>query len=182
MFHCDGLVPGVDVSGHDSEDQERHGGRRLLQEMDNSSLEEIEGKGSKNCTAPGKDERKRTPECSPAHTPSSPPPPRPSSSFPRRMKEREQRWGNKWSPPHVLFFYPLCSLCFGFLMWGNPVCEVRWFPMSTGCSGHRSLSVTWRFHSHFSYLMLPPLSPFLLCGVCVCFFISSWFDLKVSLY
>lgn len=100
MFHCGELVPGVDVSGPDSADQERHGGRRLLQEMDNSSLEEIEGEGSKNCTAPGKDERKRTPECSPAHSPSlpspsSPPDPHPSSSFPRRMKEREQRWGNK---------------------------------------------------------------------------------------
>lgn len=47
-------VAGFDVSGHSSEDQERHGGRRLLQEMDNSSLEEPETGGSKNCTAPGK--------------------------------------------------------------------------------------------------------------------------------
>lgn len=43
---------GVDVSLADGEDQGRRGGRRLLQEMDNSSLEEMGGEGSKNCTAP----------------------------------------------------------------------------------------------------------------------------------
>ncbi|CAB1450744.1 unnamed protein product [Pleuronectes platessa] len=44
---------GFDISSQSSEDQERWGGRRLLQEMDNSSLEEIESEQSKNCTAPG---------------------------------------------------------------------------------------------------------------------------------
>ncbi|KAF3851858.1 hypothetical protein F7725_005213 [Dissostichus mawsoni] len=39
-------------SGPSSEGQERWGGRRLLQEVENSSLEEIESEGSKNCTAP----------------------------------------------------------------------------------------------------------------------------------
>ncbi|TMS23502.1 Sodium/potassium/calcium exchanger 3 [Larimichthys crocea] len=43
---------GFDVSSHSNEDQERWGGRRLLQEMDNSSLEEIESEESKNCTTP----------------------------------------------------------------------------------------------------------------------------------
>nr|XP_019939260.1 PREDICTED: sodium/potassium/calcium exchanger 3-like [Paralichthys olivaceus] len=43
---------GFDMSSQSSEDQERWGGRRLLQEMDNSSLEEIESEESKNCTAP----------------------------------------------------------------------------------------------------------------------------------
>lgn len=41
-----------------SQDQERWGGRRLLQEMDNSSLEELEFEEPKNCTAPGKKERR----------------------------------------------------------------------------------------------------------------------------
>lgn len=57
------------MSVADGEDQGRRGGRRLLQEMDNSSLEEMGGEGSKNCTAPGKSERKRTPECVRAHHP-----------------------------------------------------------------------------------------------------------------
>ncbi|XP_070836477.1 sodium/potassium/calcium exchanger 3-like [Chaetodon trifascialis] len=43
---------GFDVSSHSREDQGRWGGRRLLQEMDNGSLEEVESEGSKNCTAP----------------------------------------------------------------------------------------------------------------------------------
>uniref|UniRef100_A0A4W6D0U1 Solute carrier family 24 member 3 n=1 Tax=Lates calcarifer TaxID=8187 RepID=A0A4W6D0U1_LATCA len=43
---------GFDISSQSVEDQERWGGRRLLQEMDNSSLEEIESEGSKNCTTP----------------------------------------------------------------------------------------------------------------------------------
>ncbi|XP_019939260.2 sodium/potassium/calcium exchanger 3-like [Paralichthys olivaceus] len=43
---------GFDMSSQSSEDQERWGGRRLLQEMDNSSLEEIESEETKNCTAP----------------------------------------------------------------------------------------------------------------------------------
>ncbi|XP_075891517.1 sodium/potassium/calcium exchanger 3-like [Nelusetta ayraudi] len=43
---------GVDVSLADGADQGRRGGRRLLQEMDNSSLEEMGGEGSKNCNAP----------------------------------------------------------------------------------------------------------------------------------
>ncbi|XP_018527076.1 sodium/potassium/calcium exchanger 3 [Lates calcarifer] len=47
---------GFDISSQSVEDQERWGGRRLLQEMDNSSLEEIESEGSKNCTTPGKTE------------------------------------------------------------------------------------------------------------------------------
>lgn len=45
---------GFDISSQSSEDQETWGGRRLLQEMDNSSLEEMESEESKNCTAPGK--------------------------------------------------------------------------------------------------------------------------------
>lgn len=51
-FHSD--KPGFDVSSQSSEEQETWGGRRLLQEMDNSSLEETEREGPKNCTAPGK--------------------------------------------------------------------------------------------------------------------------------
>ncbi|XP_076001322.1 sodium/potassium/calcium exchanger 3-like [Genypterus blacodes] len=44
---------GYDVSSHGIQDQQMLGGRRrLLQEMDNSSLEEEEGDESKNCTAP----------------------------------------------------------------------------------------------------------------------------------
>ncbi|XP_034073116.1 sodium/potassium/calcium exchanger 3-like, partial [Gymnodraco acuticeps] len=43
---------GFHVSSPSSEGQERWGGRRLLQEVENSSLEEIESEGSKNCTAP----------------------------------------------------------------------------------------------------------------------------------
>ncbi|XP_029291440.1 sodium/potassium/calcium exchanger 3-like [Cottoperca gobio] len=43
---------GFHVSSQSSDGQERWGGRRLLQEMDNSSLEEMESEGSKNCTAP----------------------------------------------------------------------------------------------------------------------------------
>ncbi|KAM4611742.1 sodium/potassium/calcium exchanger 3-like [Polymixia lowei] len=46
---------GYDVSGHGGLDQERWGGRRLLQEMDNSSLdleEEEEIQEPRNCTAP----------------------------------------------------------------------------------------------------------------------------------
>lgn len=73
----DKLLPGVDVSVAVGEDQGRRAGRRLLQEMDNSSLEEMGGEGSKNCTAPGKSERKRTPECVHAAPPLPPlhPPP-----------------------------------------------------------------------------------------------------------
>lgn len=65
-FHCDKHVPGFDVSSHSSNDQERWGGRRLLQEMDNGSLEELESEGSKNCTAPGKTETrwKKEDKCS----------------------------------------------------------------------------------------------------------------------
>ncbi|KAF3687141.1 Sodium/potassium/calcium exchanger 3 [Channa argus] len=43
---------GFDISSQSSEERERWGGRRLLQEMDNSSLEEVESEGPKNCTAP----------------------------------------------------------------------------------------------------------------------------------
>lgn len=43
---------GFDISSHSTEDRERWGVRRLLQDMDNSSLEEMESEGSKNCTAP----------------------------------------------------------------------------------------------------------------------------------
>nr|XP_020449849.1 sodium/potassium/calcium exchanger 3 [Monopterus albus] len=43
---------GFDVSSQTSEEQETWGGRRLLQEMDNNSLEEIESEETKNCTAP----------------------------------------------------------------------------------------------------------------------------------
>ncbi|KAM9314255.1 sodium/potassium/calcium exchanger 3-like [Pholidichthys leucotaenia] len=44
---------GLDLSGHGSDDQGRWAGRRLLQETDNSSLEELEiEEGPKNCTAP----------------------------------------------------------------------------------------------------------------------------------
>ncbi|TNN77884.1 hypothetical protein EYF80_011941 [Liparis tanakae] len=43
---------GFRVSSHSGEDQERWGGRRLLQETDNSSLEDLEKEDSKNCTAP----------------------------------------------------------------------------------------------------------------------------------
>lgn len=109
MFHCDELVPGVDVSGYDSADQERHGGRRLLQEMDNSSLEEIEGEGSKNCTAPGKDERKRTPECSPAQPPSLPPsPPAPLPPSLRGWK-KGTKGGETNDRPHMCCFSTLSA-------------------------------------------------------------------------
>ncbi|KAK5866597.1 hypothetical protein PBY51_020776 [Eleginops maclovinus] len=47
---------GFQVSSHSGEAQEKRGGRRLLQEVDNSSLEEMESEGSRNCTAPGKRE------------------------------------------------------------------------------------------------------------------------------
>ncbi|XP_033939836.1 sodium/potassium/calcium exchanger 3-like [Pseudochaenichthys georgianus] len=43
---------GFHASSPSSEGQERWGGRRLLQEVENGSLEEIESEGSKNCTAP----------------------------------------------------------------------------------------------------------------------------------
>ncbi|XP_037328698.2 sodium/potassium/calcium exchanger 3-like [Pungitius pungitius] len=43
---------GFHVSSHGSDHQERWGGRRLLQETDNSSLEEMEKEESKNCTTP----------------------------------------------------------------------------------------------------------------------------------
>ncbi|XP_068448118.1 sodium/potassium/calcium exchanger 3-like [Clinocottus analis] len=43
---------GFHVSSHSSDGQERWGGRRLLQETDNSSLEDEEKEDSKNCTAP----------------------------------------------------------------------------------------------------------------------------------
>ncbi|XP_056136224.1 sodium/potassium/calcium exchanger 3-like [Lampris incognitus] len=43
---------GYDISTQSPLEQERWGGRRLLQEMDNSSLEDGEGEESKNCTAP----------------------------------------------------------------------------------------------------------------------------------
>ncbi|KAM8878876.1 sodium/potassium/calcium exchanger 3-like isoform 2-T2 [Spinachia spinachia] len=43
---------GFHVSSHGSDQQERWGGRRLLQEAENSSLEEMEKEESKNCTTP----------------------------------------------------------------------------------------------------------------------------------
>lgn len=54
------VCPDLELSGRGDKDQRRHGGRRLLQKSDNSSLEEAESEESKNCTAPGKRERKRT--------------------------------------------------------------------------------------------------------------------------
>lgn len=45
--------------------------------------------------------------------------------------------------------------------------------MSTSCSGRLSLSITCRFHSHFSYLMLPPLSLLFSYAVCDCVCVSS---------
>lgn len=119
MFHCDKHVPGFDVSGHSSKDQERHGGRRLLQEMDNSSLEELESGGSKNCTAPGK--RKWKKEDTQAFSPSLP------LSLHPQNREREilcvwgggvmgAKVGNKWSPYMSCFStfsgpYVLASWC-----------------------------------------------------------------------
>ena len=54
LSFCD--KQGFDISSQSIADRERWGGRRLLQEMDNSSLEDIESEESKNCTAPGKRE------------------------------------------------------------------------------------------------------------------------------
>lgn len=50
---------GFDISSRSNEHHERWGGRKLLQEMDNSSLEEMESEGSNNCTVPGKTETER---------------------------------------------------------------------------------------------------------------------------
>lgn len=105
--------------------------------MDNSSLEEIESGGSKNCTVPGKRKWKKDP-----------------SLFPHL----QNRGGKQ------MFFYLLWSLCFGFLMWGNPDCKVKWFPMSTCTTGQCSLSVTcFRFLQVSLVLPRPPLLSLQLC-------------------
>lgn len=72
------VCPDLEVSGHGDKEQRRHGGRRLLQKSDNSSLEEAESEESTNCTAPGKQgsERKRTLQHLPPDWPSLPPPDR----------------------------------------------------------------------------------------------------------
>lgn len=85
-------LPGFDVSSHSTEDQERWGGRRLLQEMDNSSLEEMEREESKNCTAPGKTETGWKKEDTQVFSPSL-------QNRGRKMEEKKAvKAGNKWSP------------------------------------------------------------------------------------
>lgn len=146
--------PGFDVSSHSNEDQERWGGRRLLQEMDNSSLEEIESEESKNCTTPGKTEIEWKKEDTQVFSPSPPPSlPLPPSRIERgRWKKVSKRakMGNKWSP-HVFCLSTLSApppSCFLFLTWGNPDCEVRWFPMSAALQQ----AVTFRLPQRFSLL------------------------------
>lgn len=57
------------------------------------------------------------------------------SSFPPSLHpEQWGRWENKKSETND---HPTCSVSphlFHCLMWGNPDCEVRWFPMSSGYS------------------------------------------------
>ncbi|XP_055014709.1 sodium/potassium/calcium exchanger 3-like [Boleophthalmus pectinirostris] len=45
-------ISGLSVSSPRTEEEERWGGRRLLQEADNTSLDSLEDEGPKNCTAP----------------------------------------------------------------------------------------------------------------------------------
>lgn len=73
------------------------------------------------------DERKRTSVLS---LPPSIFPFLPTSRTVREMKKK--KW-NKWSP-HMFCLSTPPPPRFHCLMWGNPDCEVRWFPMSSGYS------------------------------------------------